>query len=217
MCSSVEVNIEEAAGVIAEGSSRQSDDSLSDAASDFSNDDIHEIAEDLNTGTVVLSRLDPLIQYPIFDTQHEEAADSFAVSAWSPEKLFSDKIERRFPLAAMPLATHLGRANYERYLRCQATRDAQLREEPLSVVNQEGQGPASTIIAGSKCHDSGVGTSLGTSLAPTISYAETTMSYNHEGQSVRIPPLSKEAKSGLPFSCVACGRTVLITNNSGWK
>lgn len=82
---------------------------------------------------------------------------------------------------------------------------------------QEAQDKAGTIIADSKFHDSGVGTSLGASLAPTVSYAETTMSYNHDGQSVRIPPLSKEAKSGLPFTCVACGRTVVITNNSGWK
>ncbi|KAL6882878.1 hypothetical protein HDV57DRAFT_509264 [Trichoderma longibrachiatum] len=217
LCSSVESNIEEAAGIIAEGSSRQSDDSSSDAASDFSNDDIHEIAEDLRTDTLILSSLDPLLKYPIFDTQLENAADGQSVSAWSPEKLFSDRIEHRFPSAATSLASRLGRANYERYLRCQATRDAQERALSLPVMAQEAQDKAGTIIADSKFHDSGVGTSLGASLAPTVSYAETTMSYNHDGQSVRIPPLSKEAKSGLPFTCVACGRTVVITNNSGWK
>ncbi|KAL6866741.1 hypothetical protein J3F83DRAFT_715564 [Trichoderma novae-zelandiae] len=217
LCSSVESHVEEAAGLIAEGSSRQSDDSSSDAASDFSNDDIHEIAEDLKTDTLVLSSLDPLLKYPIFDTRQENATDGHAVFNWSPEKLFSDKIEHRFPSAATPLASHLGRANYERYLRCQATRDSQESEEALSVMKPEGQDHAGTIIADSKFHDSGVGTSLGTSLALTISYPETTMSYNHKGQSVRIPPLSKEAKAGLPFSCVACGRTVVITNNSGWK
>lgn len=217
LCSSVESNIEEAAGIIAEASSRQSDDSSSDAASDFSNDDIHEIAEDLKTDTLVLSSLDPLLKYPIFDTQDEDVANSHITLIWSPEKLFSDKIENRFPSAATPLASHLGRANYERYLRCQATRDAQGREEPGPLVNQEVQEYAGTIIANSKFHDSGVGTSLGASLALTVSYAETTMSYSHDGQSVRIPPLSREAKSGLPFSCIACGRTVVITNNSGWK
>ncbi|OTA07871.1 hypothetical protein A9Z42_0088040 [Trichoderma parareesei] len=217
LCSSVESNIEEAAGIIAEASSRQSDDSSSDAASDFSNDDVHEIAEDLKTDTLILSSLDPLLKYPIFDTQHEDVANSHATLTWSPEKLFSDKIENRFPSAASPLASHLGRANYERYLRCQATRDAQGREEPGPLVNREVQEYAGTIIANSKFHDSGVGTSLGAPIALTVSYAETTMSYSHDGQSVRIPPLSREAKSGLPFSCIACGRTIVITNNSGWK
>ncbi|KAL7816119.1 hypothetical protein V8C26DRAFT_400513 [Trichoderma gracile] len=217
LCSSVESNIEEAAGIIAEASSRQSDDSSSDAASDFSNDDIHEIAEDLKTDTLVLSSLDPLLKYPIFDTQSKDAADGVAISTWSPEKLFSDRIEHRFPSAATPLASRLGRANYERFLRCQATRDAQEIAEALFVTNREEQAGTGTIIADSKFHDSGVGTSLGTSIVLTVPYAETTMSYNHDGQSVRIPPLSKEAKSGLPFSCIACGHNIIVTNNSGWK
>ncbi|KAH0491698.1 hypothetical protein TgHK011_003113 [Trichoderma gracile] len=217
LCSSVESNIEEAAGIIAEASSRQSDASSSDAASDFSNDDIHEIAEDLKTDTLVLSNLDSLLKYPIFDTQHEDAADGVVISTWTPEKLFSDRIEHRFPSAATPLASRLGRANYERFLRCQATRDAQEIAEALFVTNREEQAGTGTIIADSKFHDSGVGTSLGTSIVLTAPYAETTMSYNHDGQSVRIPPLSKEAKSGLPFSCIACGHNIIVTNNSGWK
>ncbi|PTB64677.1 hypothetical protein BBK36DRAFT_21428 [Trichoderma citrinoviride] len=217
LCSSVESNIEEAASIIIEASSRRSDDSSSDAASDFSNDDIHEIAEDLKTDTLVLSSLDPLLKCPIFDTQYNVAADGLASSTWSPEQLFSNRIEHRFPSAGTPLASRLGRINYDRYLRCQAMRDAQQREEPLSMMIQEGQSHAGTMVADSKLRDSGVGKSLGMSAAPKISYAETTMSYNHEGQSVRIPPLSEEAKSGLLFSCVACGRTILIANNSGWK
>ncbi|KAH0491697.1 hypothetical protein TgHK011_003113 [Trichoderma gracile] len=187
LCSSVESNIEEAAGIIAEASSRQSDASSSDAASDFSNDDIHEIAEDLKTDTLVLSNLDSLLKYPIFDTQHEDAADGVVISTWTPEKLFSDRIEHRFPSAATPLASRLGRANYERFLRCQATRDAQEIAEALFVTNREEQAGTGTIIADSKFHDSGVGTSLGTSIVLTAPYAETTMSYNHDdGISISI-------------------------------
>lgn len=52
---------------------------------------------------------------------------------------------------------------------------------------------ARTLIAGSKFHDSGIGTYI----APTTLYAETTMSYNHEGSSVRGPPLPEEAKKSL--------------------
>ncbi|KAL7800166.1 hypothetical protein V8C37DRAFT_364329 [Trichoderma ceciliae] len=213
LCSSVESNIEDAGGVISEDLCRNSDDSSSDAGSAFSDDDIYEIAEDLRTDTCVLSGLDPLLKCPIFDLQLEDTVESYALSAWSPEKLFADKIENRFPGADAPLASHLGKTNYERYLRCQAARDAHESEEALPVTDQEGQGFTGTVIAKSKFHDSGIGTSLGL----TSSYAETIMSYNHEGQSVRIPPLPKEAKEGLPFTCIACGRTVVITNNSAWK
>ncbi|KAL7934246.1 hypothetical protein V8C35DRAFT_302120 [Trichoderma chlorosporum] len=209
LCSRAQLNIETASGLVIEESCRQSDDSSSDGGSTFSYDDIFEIAEDLKTDTLVLSGLDPLFKSPIFDSQHEQAIENQALSNWRPEKLFSDKIENRFPCADAPLALHLGRANYDRYLRCQATRDSQEDEKPLAVTGNA----VGTIIADSKFRDSGVGTSV----ALTMSYAETTMSYNHDGRSVRIPPLPKEAKSGLPFTCIACGRMVAITNNSAWK
>ncbi|KAJ4857089.1 ARID/BRIGHT DNA binding domain-containing protein [Trichoderma breve] len=213
LCSNVELNIEAAAGLIAEESCRQSDDSSSDAASNFSDDDIYEIAEDLKTDTLVLSGLDPLLKHPIFDAQHEHIIESHALSTWGPEKSYSDKIGNRFPRADVSLTLYLGRANYERFLRCQEAREYQEEEEPLPIVNQEAGTHAGTIITNTKFHDSGVGTSI----ALTMSYAETTMSYNHDGQSVRIPPLPKEAKAGSPFICIACGRTVIITNNSAWK
>ncbi|QYT04574.1 hypothetical protein H0G86_011476 [Trichoderma simmonsii] len=213
LCSSAELNIEAAAGLVTEESCRQSDDSSSDAASNFSDDDIYEIAEDLKTDTLVLSGLDPLLKYPIFDAQHENIIESHALSTWGPEKSYSDKIGNRFPRADVSLTLYLGRANYERFLRCQEAREYQEEEEPLPIVNQEAGTHAGTIISNTKFHDSGVGTSIGL----TMSYAETTMSYNHDGQSVRIPPLPKEAKAGSPFTCIACGRTVIITNNSAWK
>ncbi|KAL6812345.1 hypothetical protein J3E69DRAFT_376180 [Trichoderma sp. SZMC 28015] len=213
LCSSAELNIEAAAGLVTEESCRQSDDSSSDAASNFSDDDIYEIAEDLKTDTLVLSSLDPLLKYPIFDSQHEHIIESHALSTWGPEKSYSDKIGNRFPRADVSLTLYLGRANYERFLRCQEAREYQEEEEPLPIVNQEAGTHAGTIISNTKFHDSGVGTSIGL----TMSYAETTMSYNHDGQSVRIPPLPKEAKAGSPFTCIACGRTVIITNNSAWK
>ncbi|KAL7910275.1 hypothetical protein GGI35DRAFT_361234 [Trichoderma velutinum] len=215
LCSSVELNIEAAAGLIAEESCRQSDDSSSDAASNFSDDDIYEIAEDLKTDTLVLSGLDPLFKYPIFDSQHEHIIESQGLPIWGPEKSYSDKIGNRFPRADVSLTLYLGRANYERFLRCQEARESQEEEEeePLAIVNQAEGTQAGTIIANTKFHDSGVGTSIGL----TMSYAETTMSYNHDGQSVRIPPLPKEAKTGAPFTCIVCGRTVIITNNSAWK
>ncbi|KAK8071165.1 hypothetical protein PG997_011368 [Apiospora hydei] len=67
---------------------------------------------------------------------------------------------------------------------------------------------------GSLFHDS----ALGSSLPTDSSYAETVMSYRDEvGQSTRIPPLSRAAKEGEPFKCLACGKSVSFKMNSGWK
>jgi hypothetical protein len=154
-----------------------------------------------------------LIKYPIFDLEQEDAIRDYVHSTLGPEKFFSDKIENRFPRIDVSLASRLGKINFERYLRCQTDRDALEKEEGLPSTQEEGPELAGTIIANSKFHDSG----MGTSIAPTMTYAETIMSYGNEGQSVRIPPLPKDAKAGLSFSCVVCGHTVVITNNSAWK
>lgn len=207
LCSSIESDIEDGSGIINEDFYQQSDDSSSDAGSTFSDDNIYEVAEDLKTDTCVLSSLDPLIKYPIFDLQKDKAIEDSIYSAWSPENIFVEKIENRFPLTETSLASRLGKANFERYLRCQADREALENEEIEEDL------PSTQQEAKSKFHDSGVGTSI----APSTNYAETIMSYSHKGQSVRIPPLPECAKKGLPFSCVVCGRTVDFTSNSAWK
>ncbi len=191
-----------------------SDDSSSDTLSTLSaEDNIHEIVEELKTDTCILARLDPLLRYPIFDVDPETKVQNYLVSTWNPEKLYADKVESRFPLADSQLAMQLGKTNYERYLRCQAERDNNESQEASLLALQDVSELAGTRAASSKFHYSGIGTSLGS----TISYAETMMSYSYDGQSVRIPPLPEEATQGLPFSCLACGRTVSITNNSSWK
>lgn len=213
LCSSVESSIEDGSGIVNEQLYQESDDSSSDAGSTFSDDNIYEVAEDLKTDTYVLSSLDPLIKYPIFDLEKGKAIEDDVHSTWSPEKLFIDRIERKFPLAEVSLASRLGKANFERYLRCQADRDALENEgskEDLPSTQLEATG---TIIAKSTFHDSGVGTSI----APTTTYADTLANDSHEGQLVRILLLPEGIKKRLPFSCVACGRTVRFTNYSTWK
>lgn len=213
LCSGVESSIEKASSIINEESCRQSDDSSSDAGSAFSDDNIYEVAEDLRVDTCVLSSLDPLIKYPVFDLQKEDAAEDNIHSTWSPQKFYVDKITNDFPLINRSLASRLGNTNFERYLRCQTNRDAIENEEGASSTRQEAPELAGTVITGSKFHDSGVGTSIG----PTIIHPETIISHSRKDQSVRIPPLPKGAKDGMPFSCIACNGTVVITNNSDWK
>lgn len=213
LCSSVESSIGKASSILNEELCRQSDDASSDAGSTFSDDNIHEVAEDLKTDTHVLSSLDSIIKHPVFDLQNEDAVEDYAHSTWSPEKFFVDAIVNRFPLLDRSLASRLGQTNYERYLRCQADREALDNKEGVTSIQQEEPEVAGTIITKSKFHDSGVGTSI----APTVVRPETVMGYSRKDQSVRIPPLPKGAKAGMPFSCTACSRTVVITNKLDWK
>ncbi|KAM5354622.1 hypothetical protein ACJ41O_001269 [Fusarium nematophilum] len=186
------------------------DDSSSNATSDFGTENAHEIAEDLKTDVECLIQLDPVLRNPVMDPKPElTRAEVPETLLWMPHQVFIDKIENTFPLADTQLLSYLGKVNYERYLRCQAERDSQEDDDSDEGQFQEHAG----TIPASKFHDSG----LGSSVAATSSYAETVMSYTHGTRSVRIPPLSEEAKRGEPFPCVACGRSVTMINNSQWK
>jgi len=182
-------------------------DASSSGATSF-DDSLDEMAEDLRTDTRYLTGLGPLLRNPIFDEQPDLGVGDSLIHTWSPAKSYADKIETRHPLADKSLIAHLGKTNYERYLRCWAIRDS--HESSISQGLPDGAG---SVFTSSKFHDSG----LGTSIAPTVSYAETTMSYSREGESVRIPPLPDAAKTGTPFNCVACGAKLTIANNSTWK
>jgi len=182
--------------------------SSSGASATSFDDSLDEIAEDLRTDTRYLTGLGPLLKSPIFDEHPDlEVRDGLA-HTWSPASPYADQLESRYPLADTSLIAHLGKMNYERYLRCRAIRDSH-----ESIVSQGLPDGVESVITGSKFHDSG----LGTSITPTVSYAETTMSYSRAGESVRIPPLPDAAKTGTPFDCVACGATLAIRNNSTWK
>jgi len=187
-------------------------DTSSDGCSDLGADDsITEVAEDLKTDAQCLMDLDPLFRDPVLDlASHKQKQNREAID-WTPETVFCDKVQRRFPRAEPDLVETLGKANWARFLRCQETRNA-VETGTLTETNPAGED--GTVAASSKYHDSGLGTSLPTA----SSYAETVMTYAAgNGQKVRIPPLSDEAKKGVPFPCLACGRSVRITNNSGWK
>jgi hypothetical protein len=189
-------------------------DAPSDGNSVISFDDsLDEIAEDLRIDTHCLAGLEPLLEHPILDSIEVQPQNNH-IHAWNPASLYAIKIESRYPLAEKELVIRLANINYERYLRCQFIRDSHERNEeyePGQVVPDL----SGTLITNSKFHDSG----LGTSIAQSISYAETIMSYYQdvEGRSIRIPPLPDTAKAGGPFDCVACGSTVRIKNDSTWK
>jgi len=197
-------------GVDGEHDSDASSDGFSDAGSD---DNMAEMIEDLKTDAECLMDLDPLFRDPVLDLPWHKENQQLQEMEWTPEKNYSSKVQQRFPEAQNSLVEMLGKANWERFLRCQKLRNsAEMASQQLANTTDKGGG--GTVAGSSRYHDSGLGTSL-----PTASlYAETIMTYaSGDGQKTRIPPLPDEAKGGKRFPCLACGRSVRITNNSAWK
>ncbi len=191
-------------------------DTSSDGLSDVGLDDsINEVAEDLKTDAECLMELDPLFRDPVLDLALQKQKQNLEAIDWTPETVFCDKIQQRFPKAEATLVEKLGKANWARFLSCQEKRNYSAEIGTTSQANAAGdKDEDGTVAASSKYHDSGLGTSLPTA----SSYAETVMTYGAaDGQKVRIPPLSDEAKKGAPFQCLACGIWVRITKNSRWK
>ncbi|PVH71686.1 hypothetical protein DL98DRAFT_596710 [Cadophora sp. DSE1049] len=178
----------------------------SDSYSVTESDELDEIAEDLETDTQCLMDLDALIKAPAPDPVKETLPDRQETSEWSPHQLYCEGIINRFPKAKQDLVNRLALANFERFLRNKSDREKNMREDR----QEEASG-------GTRFNDSGLGTSLqtGSHYAETVM---TAMSYREGGgHSVRIPPLSADAKKNKPFDCIACGRKLQMTQNSVWK
>lgn len=190
----------------------ESDNSSDSGFSDSNPDSINDFLEDLKVDTTCLLDLEPLLCSPILRKDLEPAAvlDTTRIR-WNPHQPYSDKISVRFPKAPEELVTRLGKANYERYSRCQR----QKTRNNLGGTPSDQTASAKPESANSKYHDSGIGSSLPASAS---AYAETIMSYGTgEGTKVRVPPLSARAKEGLPFSCLACGKWLKIVTDTAWK
>lgn len=189
-----------------------SDDSSDSEFGDLNTDSINDVLEDLRVDTTCLLDLEPLLCNPILQTDPEPTAvlDATRIT-WCPHQPYSDKVSVRFPMATDVLVNRLGKANYGRYLRCQE----QKAINELGDIQPDQIASGGLDSASSRFHDSGIGSSLPTT---SSAYAETVMSYGMgEGRKVRVPPLPNQAKEGLPFSCVACGKLVKIATNSAWK
>jgi hypothetical protein len=201
-------------------------DSDSDTSSEASEaagvTELDEIAEDLRTDTQCLmdlgSRFNEQAVGPTIIT--EVAVDPTKLSIWDPSTNFIDRIRWRFPRCDEALTERLGKANWARVLRYQEVKAQNIRplETNISTSKQSvaaiAMKPASSKVASTTFHESG----LGTSIAEPSQYAETIVSYRGgNGESVRVPSLPEGAKKGIPFNCVACCNRIVITNKSAWK
>jgi hypothetical protein len=178
--------------------------------------------KELETDTQCLLDLDPLIKFAVPDPVANKAEHGKPVAVdWAPHSVFSDRVSRRFPKADASLVECLAKANLDRFLRGRAERETRRLAQEVSRIAADAaallkdSAAANPSESGTKFHDSG----LGTSIATPSSYAETVMSYQgtESSASVRIPPLPEGAKNGKSFECNACGRMLVITNNSAWK
>ncbi|KAF9871367.1 hypothetical protein CkaCkLH20_11014 [Colletotrichum karsti] len=176
----------------------------------------------MRTDIECLIDLDSVIKCPFVDARKAKRIEFQAdePKSWTPFRLYSDRIGHRFPGARLELVQRLAEANWSRFQRIQSDKEKNISESRKTGIEME-EGVAFENDAvpatekGSSFHDSGLGTSLATGSA----YAETTMSYRQESidHSIKIPPLTPEAKRGKPFECLACGKQVKIANNSLWK
>jgi hypothetical protein len=178
--------------------------------SEFEFDDIHVIAEDLKVDMTCLMDLDPLIQNPVFDMNHDgSTATAKLPRHWNPCDAYSERIRNRFPAADRSLVSALGNSTYKRYLKRAGERAKNEKIRGKEIF----PGPASDAQS-SDFQDS----ALGSSMPSSVSIADTNMSYGAEtGHSVRIPHLSEGAKEGNLISCVVCGSLQSIRTNGSWK
>jgi predicted RNA-binding Zn-ribbon protein involved in translation (DUF1610 family) len=174
--------------------------------------DWDDIAEDLATDVECLIGLDSMIETPAPDVFRTERPSSHSELELQPCLPFREQIRNRFPRARDTLVDRMAQANLERYFRTTTIRTNNLNHnKDIGKPPKDGGAtlpPPSEQT--SKFNDSGLGT--------LSSYAETIMTYRHDGQdSVRIPALPEKAKMGEPFECVACGLQIRVRNNSAWK
>ncbi|KAJ4415947.1 hypothetical protein N0V82_007069 [Gnomoniopsis sp. IMI 355080] len=198
-------------------------DSDGDAVSEVN--DLQEIAEDLRTDTQCLLDLGARFDEPAIGTalNTECTVQPALARTWDPSLNFVERIQWRYPKCDEQVSMRLGKVNWVRVMNYQEAKGRRQRErleEAWSSVPGCSDRPLSSRGALTTLHDSGIGTSIpsNTSLVSGTRYAETTVSYHTgHGGSVKVPPIPKTAKQGVPFECVACGRMVSIKTISAWK
>jgi hypothetical protein len=178
-------------------------------------DSIDDIEADLTTYVQCLMDLEPMIKRPVRDIPLQEAAAAPSLAEEKPAyQYYADLIRERFSKASPRLIDRLGLVSWDRYKRVQMERRANMNQEEAQagIINDE----SATVFTKSAFHDSGIGTSV----PAETSYAKSIASFvssTSGGKHSHIPPLPQDAKTGKPFICDACGKTVQITRTRDWR
>jgi hypothetical protein len=140
-------------------------------STDSLEDNIQEMTKDLQTDTLCLMELSDLLGDPILDSieETEKSVLKEALSDWELQQAFCEKVATRFPGATKLLVLRLGKANYERYIRCQQERETR---KQITITEDSKSQSLHFAPHGSRLHDS----ALGSSIPSATSYAETLVS-----------------------------------------
>ena len=193
-----------------------SSDSESDSSScgdDSSSDKLHELTRRVSTYANCLIDLGTALDCPALEPEHDDGPSLVTLKQRCAHDYHTDLIRAKFPDADNDLLRSLGQISWDRYQRMQQERES----NALALAQPVQTSCHKSLAAGSEFQDSGIGTSL-----PQVAsaYAETVVSFLtsvSEVKRVNIPPLSVEAKSGLPFECAACGKLTRATTNREWR
>ncbi|RYP77649.1 hypothetical protein DL771_001017 [Monosporascus sp. 5C6A] len=168
---------------------------------------------DLGSYIRCLNDLDSSLTNPATDAEPGMRADMAECTSLAPHHSYSMRIKDRFPKVSRRLADHLGEANLRRYRYISLVRleAADAEKGQYLPLNLDGDMRDAATLP-----DSGIGTSIQTSIAYAHSQASFVSAMGDNPDSV-FPPLSKNAKSGKPFECDACGRLVVATRSRVWK
>lgn len=173
-----------------------------DSEYNYPNDSIQATAEDIKTYIQCLVDLSSSISCPAMDPEYRDQIPTLLTfEKRNAHDYYADLISTKFPQASSDLVDRLGKANWSRYQRIQAERIANASAEAQDIPQFE----AASVLAGSKFHDSG----LGSSIPAQTTYAATIVSFISsltDGNRPQIPPLPEEARKGQPFDCDACGK-----------
>ncbi|KZM18911.1 hypothetical protein ST47_g9942 [Ascochyta rabiei] len=175
-----------------------------------------EKVKEITIDVQCLIDLGTALQCPAVADEHDDHATFRLLEERTANDYHAGLISIKYPRADTLLVEQLGQISWARFLRMQHEREKitterdQLQERLIADATK-------SLVSISEFQDSGLGTSLPTT---TSSYAESTVSFMTSisgGERVRIPPLPAEGKTGAPFDCTACGRSVRATNNLEWS
>ena len=190
----------------------------SDSESELSGSGIHlepismeRVIRKIRTYTECLQDIGQSLQHPALDYSDDEKTPFLEINQHSAEDYYTERLRAKFPTAEIDMLQCLGRMNWHRYQRVQKERELNAQRQGVIIPDGKSSAVYSEFV------DSGLGTCPP---AATSSYEASVKSLTSSVvgcKQVHIPPLSAEAKDGLPFDCVACGDRVSYTTDYNWR
>ncbi|KEY74655.1 hypothetical protein S7711_08422 [Stachybotrys chartarum IBT 7711] len=186
---------------------------------------LSDIARDLKMDVECLLEVGPRFEEQVINPViNEEAADPRTLEGWDPAEHFVERIQRLFPLCDSILSTRLGRANWERVLKFQESRDKNNPEPVVDHVEEEKSIAPVKIHnelqqSASQFRDSGIGTSIQSrSVRAQTKYAKTLITQlGSDKERLKFPALADVAAQTSSFKCIACGEGLHIADEEIWR